>query len=74
MDREGENGCGPSSQSRKGWSVNASENSKRALNQVRLSEEKYFRQVLKDRDTSKDLIKLSIGKYMYTIMYSETCL
>lgn len=34
---------------------------KGAINNVRLSEEKHFKEVLKNRDQSKELIKLSIG-------------
>ena len=46
---------------KEGWSVRSSLESKGALNTVRLSEEKYFKEVLEKRDQSKELIKLSIG-------------
>lgn len=46
---------------KEGWSVPSSMESKGAINNVRLSEEKYFKDVLEKRDQSKELIKLSIG-------------
>ena len=47
---------------RKGWSVPASNESRGAVNTIRLCEEQHFKEAMNERDTSKELIKLSIGR------------
>ena len=51
----------PPDKRKKVWSVHASEESKGAINNIRLCEELHFKEAMEKRDTKMELIKLSIG-------------
>ena len=52
---------GPPLKRTRGWIVPTSNESKGAINSIRMCEERHFNDALEKRDKSRDLIKLSIG-------------
>lgn len=57
--------------SEKTWKVRASRESHDCVNPVRSCEEIYFKEALEERDKSKELIKVSIGKRTNITVFSS---
>lgn len=62
----GDPGAGPATKRLRsegdGWLVRSSRQALACVNPVRSCEEQYFKEAMENRDTTKELIKLSIGE------------